>query len=69
MPFGAPGAYWLLMGPTDVQFRHTAYDLSSAASRIRETNYPQAVEFAENNVLNPPPEGRMLDVFARASQR
>ena len=39
MPYGEPGAYWLLLGP-DVQFRHTSYDLEQAAERIRGTAYP-----------------------------
>ncbi len=67
MPFGAPGAHWLLLGP-DVQFRHTRYDFAKAASRIRKTTYPQAEDFATNNVLHPPPEDRMLDAFARSAQ-
>jgi predicted phosphodiesterase len=45
MPFGEPGAYWLLLGP-DVQLRHTQYDLEKAARRIRATDYPQAQAFA-----------------------
>ena len=65
MPFGEPGADWLLLGP-EVQRRHTAYDLASAAERIRETNYPQAQDFAANYVLQPPSEAMMLDAFARA---
>src|SRR4029453_4513212 len=38
MPFGEPGAYWLLLGP-EVQLRHTPYDLAKAAERIRATIY------------------------------
>ena len=53
MPFGKPGAYWLLLGP-DIQLRHTAYDLTKAAARIRDTNYPQAQNFAARNILEPP---------------
>ena len=64
MPFGEPGANWLLLGP-DVQFRHTHYDLTKAAEIIRATNYPQAEDFAANNVLHPPSEEKMLNVFAR----
>lgn len=67
MPFGAAGAYWLLLGP-HAQFRTTAYDLAAAASRIGATSYPQAKEFATGNVLNPPSEERMLEVFTRASR-
>ena len=66
-PFGAPGAYWVLLFP-DVQLRHTPYDLVKAAERIRETHYPQAQEDAEN-ILHPPSEGEMLDVFGRAELR
>jgi putative phosphoesterase len=68
MPFGEPGADWLLLGP-DVQFRHTSYDLTKAAERIRETNYPQAQDFATHNVLQPPSEEKMLEVFTRAELR
>lgn len=65
MPFGEPGADWLLLGP-DVQFRHTPYDLAKAAEHIRDTNYPQAHDFAAHYVLQPPSEGEMLGVFGRA---
>jgi diadenosine tetraphosphatase ApaH/serine/threonine PP2A family protein phosphatase len=68
MPFGEPGAYWVLLGP-DVQLRHTAYDLRKAAERIRETNDPQAQDFAAQYVLEPPSEGKMLEVFAKAELR
>jgi predicted phosphodiesterase len=64
MPFGEPGAYWLLLGP-DVQLRRTPYDLTRAAERIRGTRYPQAVEFAERSILQPPSEEAMLEVFRR----
>lgn len=64
MPFGDPGADWLLMGP-DVQLRHTPYDFSEAAERIRATRYPQAQDFAANNVLQPPSEAEMLEAFAQ----
>ena len=63
MPFGRPGAYWLLLGP-DVELRRTDYDLAQAAERIRATDYPQAEEFAAQNVLAPPSEETMLDLFA-----
>jgi putative phosphoesterase len=66
MPFGEPGADWLLLGP-NVQLRHTAYDLTKAAERIRETNYPQAEDFAARSVLQPPPEREMLELFTKGS--
>jgi predicted phosphodiesterase len=65
MPFGEPGAYWLLLGP-DVQLRHTPYDLAKAAERIRATSYPNAHDFAPHNVLQPPSEKQMLEAFAKA---
>ena len=64
MPFGKPGAYWLLLG-VDVEFRHTSYDLADAALRIRATGDPQAEDFAAKNVLQPPSEEEMLKVFGK----
>ena len=64
MPFGGPGAYWLVLGP-DVALRYTPYDLAEAAERIRATDYPQAEEFAAQNVLHPPSEQAMLDVLSQ----
>jgi hypothetical protein len=68
MPFGEPGADWLLLGP-DVQVRHTQYNLADAAERIRATNYPQAEDFAVRNVLQPPSAEQMVGVFTRAELR
>jgi putative phosphoesterase len=64
MPYGQPGAHWLLLGPT-VQFKHTPYDLSQAAAIIRATDYPQAQDFAARNILNPPSEAEALEVFTK----
>ena len=64
-PFGRTGADWLLLGP-DVQLRHTAYDLSAAADRIRATPFPGAQEFADT-ILQPPQEAVMLEAFSRTS--
>jgi putative phosphoesterase len=63
-PFQDPGAYWLLLGP-DIQLRRTSYDLAAAAERIRATEYPQAEEFAARNVLQPPSEAAMLELFSK----
>jgi predicted phosphodiesterase len=65
MPFGEPGAYWLLLDG-DVHLRHTPYDLEKAAARIGATSYPQAQDFAAKNVLQPPSEKEMLEAFAKA---
>jgi putative phosphoesterase len=68
MPFGRPGAYWLLIDG-DVELRRTEYDLAAAADRVRHTAYPQAEYFAANSVLQPPREEAMLDAFAKAEVR
>jgi putative phosphoesterase len=68
MPFGEPGADWLLLGP-GIEFRHTLYDLARAAERIRKTAYPQADEFAQHNILQPPSEKGMLEAFSRVELR
>jgi hypothetical protein len=65
MPFGEPGAHWLLLG-AEVELRRTKYDLAHAAERIRATSYPRAEEFAARYVLQPPSEREMLDAFRRA---
>lgn len=64
MPFGDPGAYWLLLDSA-VQPQVTRYDFSRAAERIRATAYPQREEFAARNVLAPPTEEAMLELFSR----
>jgi putative phosphoesterase len=68
MPYGEPGAHWLLLGPS-VQFQHTNYDLTKAAERIRQIDYPQAEDFAANNVLQAPSEEEALETFTRAELR
>ena len=68
MPFGEPGAYWLLLGP-EVELRRTNYDLVKAAELIRATKYPQAEDFATRNVLQPPSEKEMLEAFSRAEPK
>jgi hypothetical protein len=64
MPFGEPGADWLLIGD-GVELRHTAYDLALAAERVRKTGYLQAEDFAMRHILNPPTETQMIEVFSR----
>ena len=68
MPYGEPGAWWLLLGP-DVQFRQTSYDLEKAAGRIRETAYPHDVHDFAAHVLQPPSEAEILAAFTRAELR
>src|SRR5258706_5309881 len=68
MPFGEPGADWLLLAP-HVQLRHTDFELTIAAQRIRATDYPQAEDFAARNVLHRPSAAEMLEAFTAASFR
>ena len=62
MPYGDPGAYWLLLGP-GVELRRTSYDLERAAERVRATTYPQASEFANNDLLHPRSEREMIELL------
>lgn len=64
MPFGEPGACWVLLGP-DIRLRRTRYDLEKAAERFRETSYPKAREDAEG-LLHPPSEDTMIELFSKA---
>ena len=68
MPFGEPGAYWLLLGP-DVSLRRTTYDLEQAAERVRATTYPQASDFAARNILQVPAAADVLEMYKRAELR
>ena len=65
MPFGAPGADWLLLG-SDVQLRHTTYDVEGAAERMRETQCPNVEDVFLRNLLQPPSEAEMLAVYGGA---
>ena len=62
MPFGEPGAYWMMLD-ADVEFRRTGYDREDAARRIRATAYPGSEAFAASSVLHPPSEEQMLAAF------
>jgi len=64
MPYGEPGAYWLLLGPA-VAPRRTRYDLEDAAGAIRASGYPQAEDFADNNVVRPPSAAEATAIFER----
>ena len=63
MPFGKPGAYWLLFD-SELELRYTSYDLEKAADQIKKTDYPNALEFAKSNVIKPPTEEAMLKVLS-----
>jgi putative phosphoesterase len=64
MPFGEPGAYWLLLD-SGVDLRHTSYDLRAAAERIKASEYPQAEMFADRNVLDPPTQESIIEAYSK----
>jgi putative phosphoesterase len=64
MPYGEPGAYWLWLAP-EVTLRQASYDLEEAARLIRASGYPQAEDFADNNVLQPPTAAEAIEIFER----
>src|SRR5438067_2376183 len=68
LEYGGLANDWLLLGPA-VQLQHTYYDFTKAAERIRDTNYPQAHDFAKRYVLQPSSEREMLEVFTRVELR
>lgn len=51
MPYGEPGAHWLLLGP-EVDLRQTDYDREAAARQIRALGWAGAGDFAAKNVLS-----------------
>ncbi len=66
MPYAdRPGAYWLLLGPEGSEFRRTTYDLEAAAQAVRTSGYPEARDFAEENVLKVPTAEEAMAVFER----
>lgn len=64
MPYGDPGAYWLLLGP-QVNLRKTNYDLAAAAERVRKTSYPLAQDFADNTILKPESGQEAIEYFEK----
>jgi putative phosphoesterase len=68
MPYGDPGAYWLLLGP-HVSFRKTNYDLEGAAELVRKTEYPLAQDFADNNILKPETAQEAVEYFERMAAK
>lgn len=66
MPYAdQPGAYWLLLGPEGCEFHRTTYNLEAAAQAVRTSGYPQAQEFADENVLKIPTAEEAMEVFER----
>ncbi|HEY1352558.1 MAG TPA: metallophosphoesterase family protein [Ktedonobacteraceae bacterium] len=69
MPYAErPGAYWLLLDAGRSTFRRTAYDLQAAARAVRTSGYPQASQFAEENLLTIPSAQAAMEVFSRMAE-
>ncbi len=69
MPYeGEPGAYWAVFGP-EVSLRRTRYDIEAAAVQIAASGFPEAEQFARQNVLNPPSAGQAIQVFEEMAQQ
>lgn len=68
MPWGEPGADWLLLGP-DVQLRHTSYDVAAAVATVQESGYPDPNGFFARSVATPPASEEMERVYEQASLR
>ncbi|HYU76628.1 MAG TPA: metallophosphoesterase family protein [Ktedonobacteraceae bacterium] len=64
MPYAEPGAYWLELGP-EIVLQCTPYDLEQAAAAVRVSGYPQAEDFAANNILHPAKAAEVTEIFER----
>ena len=47
MPYGDPGVYWVLLGPT-VELRRTLYDREQAATAFLASGHPLVETFVQN---------------------
>jgi len=64
MPYGEPGAYWAMLGP-DIEFQRTDYDRVAAAVQIRKSSWPDAAEFARDNVLTVPGVDEVMEYLRK----
>jgi predicted phosphodiesterase len=62
LPFGEPGAHWLLLGGGRVEHVVTPYDPDAAAARFRALGAPDADEFAEH-IKAPPPASTAAELY------
>lgn len=70
MPFAdKPGAYWLLLDGDRYEHCFTPYDVEAAAKQIASTNYPQAKQFAEENVRKIPTAQEAMEFLEALAQK
>ena len=62
LPYGAPGAHWVQLGPA-VEHRRTSYDTEAAAARVEAGGWPKAAEIAAENIRTVPSEEEALSFF------
>lgn len=65
MPVGKQGAFWLLIDE-EPRLMQTIYDYQEAATRVKATAFPNALDFVDKAILNPPSLDSMLQVFEGA---
>jgi predicted phosphodiesterase len=63
---GAPGAFWLLLGP-DAQLRRTEYDLDAAVAAMTQPGFPQLDELLKESLLEPVPPTEVAELFERGA--
>jgi predicted phosphodiesterase len=68
LPYGRPGAHWLLLGP-DVEHRQTRYDNDAFAERVAASDWPLAARFAEENIRNVPSDEEALGFFEELARK
>lgn len=68
MPYGVPGAFWVMLGPK-VDLKRTDYDRDAAAARIRAKKWDGAEEFASNNVLMVPTIEQAMEFLRKMEAR
>jgi putative phosphoesterase len=59
---GTPGAYWAVLGP-DVTFIRSEYDVEEAATRIRQSGYPDVDEFVDEFILSSHAREETMEFF------
>lgn len=68
MPYGTPGAYWAMLGPS-IDLRRTDYDREAAATRIRAKDWDNAARFAAENVVTVPSVDQAMEFLRLAEAK
>ena len=64
MPYdGQRGAFWAVLGPDGVEFRHTLYDVEAAVAAMRSTGAPDIDELQIRPLLDPPDPKETTEFF------